>query len=152
MRIADEALEEAVRLAEERGEAGRLPDSAAEWIDLAAAHVCCKHLVPPRDPAGLAAEIERLASEKEAAIADQDFEKAARIRNQADRLKEQRERTERSFPVVGAAAVREAAALFGDDAPRARATRRTSSRPGGERVATPRRLSAPARRTRSRRG
>jgi Ca-activated chloride channel family protein len=50
---------------------------------------------PPSPPTEFDAQIEQLNQEKEAAVAAQDFEKAARLRDQADKLKRMRERVVR---------------------------------------------------------
>ena len=56
----------------------------------------------PDSTADLDARIERLNNEKEAAVADQDFQRAAALRDQADRLKQEKERRtrERGMPDV----------------------------------------------------
>ena len=55
-------------------------------------------MVRPPDLKELEDEIERLNQEKEEAVANQDFEKAAPLRDQADKLKKKKERS----PATGA--------------------------------------------------
>ena len=48
-------------------------------------------MVRPPDLKELEEEIERMNGQKEEAVANQDFEKAARLRDQADKLKKKKE-------------------------------------------------------------
>jgi ATP-dependent Clp protease ATP-binding subunit ClpC len=60
-------------------------------IDESGARVRLKAMTRPPDLKELDTEIERLNQEKEAAVAEQDFEKAAHLRDQADKLKKKKE-------------------------------------------------------------
>src|ERR1700739_4165887 len=51
----------------------------------------------PPDLKELDAQIEQLNKEKEAAVAEQDFEKAAHLRDQADKLKKKKEQVNREW-------------------------------------------------------
>src|SRR5438309_3473167 len=51
----------------------------------------------PPDLKELDAQIEQLNQEKEAAVAEQDFEKAANLRDQADKLKKKKEQINREW-------------------------------------------------------
>ena len=69
-----------------------LPDKAIDVIDEAGARVRLKAMTRPPDLKEMDGQIERLNQEKEAAVAEQDFEKAAHLRDQADKLKKEKER------------------------------------------------------------
>ena len=60
-------------------------------IDEAGARVRLKAMTRPPDLKDLDGQIEQLNQEKEAAVAEQDFEKAAHLRDQADKLKKKKE-------------------------------------------------------------
>ncbi|HEV3255601.1 MAG TPA: Clp protease N-terminal domain-containing protein [Gemmataceae bacterium] len=96
VRITDEALEAAIELTEQHLTDHCLPGKAIHALDEAGALVTLKKLPPPALKK-LEAEIEQLAHLKEAAIAEQDFDKAAGLRDQADKLEKQRERTEQEW-------------------------------------------------------
>jgi len=123
VRITDEALDAAIDLTERYLTDRCLPGKAIHVLDEAGALVVLN--APP--PAGLNeidAEIEQINRLKEDAVGEHDFEKAAGLRDQADKLKKKRERTEREWrekrrqePVpVGKEAVAEVIAKMTGDA------------------------------------
>ncbi|KLU61496.1 negative regulator of genetic competence ClpC/MecB [Peptococcaceae bacterium CEB3] len=87
--ITDEALEAAVRLSDRYISDRFLPDKAIDLVDEAASRVHLAAFVAPPDLKKLEEEIERLKKEKEAAVLSQEFEKAAQIRDQEHKLREQ---------------------------------------------------------------
>jgi len=91
VQIKDEALLEAVELSDRYISGRCLPDKAIDVIDEAGARVRLKAMTRPPDLKELDAQIEQLNQEKEAAVAEQDFEKAAHLRDQADKLKKKKE-------------------------------------------------------------
>src|SRR5205814_8225172 len=91
VQIKDEALEEAVDLSDRYITGRCLPDKAIDVIDEAGARVRLKAMTRPPDLKDLDAQIEQLNQEKESAVAEQDFEKAAHLRDQADKLKKKKE-------------------------------------------------------------
>jgi ATP-dependent Clp protease ATP-binding subunit ClpC len=68
-----------------------LPDKAIDVMDEAGARVRIAAMVPPPDVAEISKEIEGLEKEKDQAVTDQDFELAARLRDDAYKLKKKRE-------------------------------------------------------------
>ncbi len=90
VQITDEALAAAVELAEQHLR-GRLPRTALDALDEACARVGIRSQTPPPDFRDLDVQIERLVQEKEAAVADLDFDRAARLRDQIDQLKGQKD-------------------------------------------------------------
>ncbi len=91
VQIKDEALEAAVELSDRYISGRCLPDKAIDVIDESGARVRLKGMTRPPDLKEIDAQIEQLNQEKEAAVAEQDFEKAAHLRDQADKLKKRKE-------------------------------------------------------------
>ena len=91
MQITDDALDAAVELSERYITARCLPDKAIDVIDEAGARVRLRAMTRPPDLKEIDEEVERLNKEKEEAVANQDFEKAAALRDQADKLKKKKD-------------------------------------------------------------
>ena len=91
VQIRDDALEEAVELSDRYITGRCLPDKAIDVIDESGARVRLRAMTRPPDLKELDAQIEKLNTEKEAAVAEQDFEKAAHLRDQADKLKKKKD-------------------------------------------------------------
>ncbi|MFP6700968.1 MAG: Clp protease N-terminal domain-containing protein, partial [Planctomycetaceae bacterium] len=91
VQITDDALEAAVELSSRYITGRCLPDKAIDVIDESGARIRLKSMVRPPDLKELEEETERLNGAKEEAVANQDFEKAANLRDQADKLKKKRE-------------------------------------------------------------
>src|SRR6476620_9856765 len=70
---------------------------AIDVIDEAGARVRLKAMTRPPDLKEIDTQIEQLNQEKEAAVAEQDFEKAAHLRDQADKLKKKKEQVTREW-------------------------------------------------------
>src|SRR5881398_2554878 len=91
VQIKDEALEAACELSDRYISGRCLPDKAIDVIDESGARIRLKAMTRPPDLKELDAQIEQLNQEKESAVAEQDFEKAAHLRDQADKLKKKKE-------------------------------------------------------------
>ncbi|HEX6984159.1 MAG TPA: ATP-dependent Clp protease ATP-binding subunit, partial [Planctomycetaceae bacterium] len=91
VQITDDALKAAVELSTRYITGRCLPDKAIDVIDEAGARIRLKSMVRPPDLKELEEEIERLNQAKEEAVANQDFEKAASLRDQADKVKKRKE-------------------------------------------------------------
>jgi len=108
VQITDDAIEAATELSNRYITGRCLPDKAIDVIDEAGARVHLKSMTRPPDLKEIDEEVERLNKEKEEAVANQDFEKAASLRDQADKLKkkkatitrEWREKSEQTGGVV----------------------------------------------------
>ena len=87
----DEALENAVELSTRYINNRFLPDKAIDVMDEAGARVRIKSMVPPPDLREITKEIEQLDLDKDEAVASQDFERAAQLRDQAYQLKKKKE-------------------------------------------------------------
>jgi ATP-dependent Clp protease ATP-binding subunit ClpC len=97
VQITDEALEKAVEYSSRYITARCLPDKAIDVIDEAGARIRLKSMVRPPDMKDIEGEIEKLNQSKEEAVANQDFEKAASLRDQADKLKKKKENLNRDW-------------------------------------------------------
>jgi ATP-dependent Clp protease ATP-binding subunit ClpC len=97
VQITDDAIEGAVELSSRYITGRCLPDKAIDVIDEAGARVRLRAKTCPPDLKELDEQIERLHQEKEEAVASQDFEKAARVRDQADKLKQRKEQITREW-------------------------------------------------------
>jgi ATP-dependent Clp protease ATP-binding subunit ClpC len=88
--IGDDALSAAAELSERHLTEGCQPSRALRLLDQAAVLFRMRHEPVPPDMRELEAQIELLNQEKENAIGEQDFEKAANLRDQADKLAKQK--------------------------------------------------------------
>ncbi len=91
VQITDDAIEKAVELSTRYITGRCLPDKAIDVIDEAGAYVRLKSMVRPPDMKELDDQIEELNLAKEEAVANQDFEKAANLRDQSDKLRQKRD-------------------------------------------------------------
>jgi ATP-dependent Clp protease ATP-binding subunit ClpC len=89
--ITDDAIEASVELSSRYITGRALPDKAIDVIDEAGARVRLKAMTRPPDLKEIDAEVDRLNKEKEEAVANQDFEKAAALRDKADKLKKKKQ-------------------------------------------------------------
>jgi ATP-dependent Clp protease ATP-binding subunit ClpC len=93
--IPDESLEQAAKLSERYITDRFLPDKAIDVIDEAGARARIAAQVPPPEVEELKEELGEVAGRKEAAIRDQDFERAAELRDdERDLLQRIKERQE----------------------------------------------------------
>jgi ATP-dependent Clp protease ATP-binding subunit ClpC len=97
VQITDDAVESAVELSSRYITGRCLPDKAIDVIDEAGARVHLKSMTRPPDLKEIDEEVERLNKEKEEAVANQDFEKAAALRDQADKLKQKKQQITRDW-------------------------------------------------------
>ncbi len=88
VQIEDAALEAAARLSERYITERYLPDKAIDCIDEAAARARLATMEPPEDLKKIERDLETFRKEKECAVAEQEFEKAARFRDQERKLSE----------------------------------------------------------------
>src|SRR5438034_213606 len=79
--ITDAALEAAAKLSERYITDRFLPDKAIDLIDEAASRARLATQVPPPEVADLKGKLEKINGDKEAAVRDQNFERAASLRD-----------------------------------------------------------------------
>jgi len=90
--ITDEAITSAAKLSQRYISDRYLPDKAIDLIDEASSRVRVRTLMTPPDLKELDASVKSIIREKEQAIKDQDFEKAAQLRDKEKQmLKEKKE-------------------------------------------------------------
>ncbi|MBQ8310614.1 MAG: ATP-dependent Clp protease ATP-binding subunit [Clostridia bacterium] len=89
LKISDEALEAAVNLSVRYITDRFLPDKAIDLIDEAASRLRIHARTSPPDLKELEERIKALAKEKEEAITSQDFERAAKLRDEEQALKKE---------------------------------------------------------------
>src|SRR5215208_738696 len=97
VQITDTALKQAVELSERYITGHCLPDKAIDVIDEAGARVRLKAMTRPPDLKELDESNEKPNTEKEAAVMEQDFEKAAHLRDQAEKLRKKKEQTTKEW-------------------------------------------------------
>lgn len=97
VQITDDAIASAVELSDRYITGRCLPDKAIDVIDEAGARVRLKAMTRPPDLKEIDEEVDRLNKDKEEAVANQDFEKAAKMRDTADKLKKKKETITREW-------------------------------------------------------
>ena len=97
VKITDKALVVATRLADRYISGRFLPDKAIDIIDEAGARAMLSARTTPPDLKKIESEIEAMRKKKEAAVAAQDFEKAAAFRDSERRLQERLEATKNKW-------------------------------------------------------
>ncbi|MHC5003973.1 MAG: ATP-dependent Clp protease ATP-binding subunit [Planctomycetota bacterium] len=95
--ITDDALRAAVELSG-RYIPGRVqPDKSIDVIDEAGARVRLKSMTKPPDLADLEEQIEMLSIQKDEAVKNADYERAAELRDQAEKLRKEKERLQQEW-------------------------------------------------------
>jgi len=90
VQITDDAITAAVEFSDRYITGRCLPDKAIDVIDEAGARVRLKAMTKPPNLKEIDEQVEQLNREKEEAVANQDFEKAASLRDSADKLKKKK--------------------------------------------------------------
>ena len=92
VKYSDEALEAAVTLSERYISGRALPDKAVDILDEAGARARIKAMAVPVEIKDLESQIENLKKEKEGFIKSQDFERAAHMRDEERRVRDDLDR------------------------------------------------------------
>ena len=95
--ITDGALQAAAELSSRYIQDRHLPDKAIDLIDEAGARLRIRRLTAPPELKELDTKIAKLAEEKDQSIKDQDFEKAAELRDKQEKLESERKQKESSW-------------------------------------------------------
>ncbi|MBN2132893.1 MAG: ATP-dependent Clp protease ATP-binding subunit, partial [Sedimentisphaerales bacterium] len=90
VRFTDEALFQAVEFSTRYITGRCLPDKAIDVVDESGARVRLKNMTPPPDLTKLESRIEQLQREKDEAVRGADYERAASLRDEAQRLLEEK--------------------------------------------------------------
>lgn len=96
-KITDEALKAAANLSARYITDRFLPDKAIDLIDEAASKIRIKNLTAPPDLKSLEDKLETLKNEKNEAITAQDFERAAKLRDEENALKTELEEKKKDW-------------------------------------------------------
>ncbi len=97
VRITDEALTMAAKLADRYISDRFLPDKAIDVMDEAASRVRLQSTLPPLELRQIEAELRRLKEEKEAVIKSQEYEKAAMFREEEENLRRKRDELQKDW-------------------------------------------------------
>ncbi len=95
--ITDEAIQAAAELADRYISDRFLPDKAIDLVDEAGARLRIRRMTAPPELRELDEKIAEVRRNKEAAIDDQDFEKAASLRDEESKLAEERKAKEEAW-------------------------------------------------------
>ncbi len=97
VKITDEAITAAVKLSSRYIADRFLPDKAIDLIDEAASKVRLQAFTPPADLRAIEEKLKELGEEKKAAVNEQDFERAATLRDEERELQAQLKELETQF-------------------------------------------------------
>jgi ATP-dependent Clp protease ATP-binding subunit ClpC len=97
IRITDEVIEASVKLSERYITDRFLPDKAIDVIDEAGARARLQTQVPPPEVEDLKKQLDAIAGKKDEAIRDQDFERAAELRDHERELQRRIQEREKSW-------------------------------------------------------
>ena len=97
VKITDEALHASAELADRYIQDRHLPDKAIDLIDEAASRIRIRSMSAPPRYRELEEEIERVRKEKEASIENQEFEKAASLRDKERKLTQKKRELEEQW-------------------------------------------------------
>jgi len=95
--FTDEALQAAVNLSNRYIQDRFLPDKAIDVLDEAGARMRIRNMTLPKELRELDDELRTIRGEKDSAIASQDFERAAQLRDQESELKAKRIEAEKKW-------------------------------------------------------
>ncbi len=95
--FTDEALQAAVALSDRYIQDRYLPDKAIDVLDEAGARMRIRNMTLPKELRELDDELRRIRSEKDKAIGEQNFERAATLRDEESQVKAKREEAEKQW-------------------------------------------------------
>ncbi len=97
VQITEEALRSAVELSTRYITGRCLPDKAIDVIDEAGARIRLKSMTKPPNLAEVEEQIERLTIEKDEAVKNADYERAAELRDQAEALRRKKDEEQKKW-------------------------------------------------------
>ena len=97
VQITNEALDQAVELSHRYISGRVLPDKAIDVIDEAGARIRIRSMTMPPDLAEIEREAERLAGEKDEAVKNADYERAAELRDKVETLRMKKEEMQKEW-------------------------------------------------------
>lgn len=99
--ITDDAIDAAVKLSDRYISDRYLPDKAIDLMDEASSRVRLKAFVAPPDLKAIEDRLNKIHMEKEAAIAAQEYERAARLRDDEQKIREELESKQKEWKQGG---------------------------------------------------
>ena len=97
VRFTDEALFQAVELSTRYITGRCMPDKAIDVIDESGARVRLKNMTPPPDLTEIETKIEKLQREKDEAVKNADYERAAALRDESQRLLDEKNKLHKKW-------------------------------------------------------
>ena len=97
VQITDDAITNAVELSHRYITGRVLPDKAIDVIDEAGARIRIKSMTMPPDLAEIESEIERVTGEKDEAVKNADYERAAELRDKCETLRMKKETMQKEW-------------------------------------------------------
>jgi ATP-dependent Clp protease ATP-binding subunit ClpC len=97
VRITDEAIQQATELSHRYITGRVLPDKAIDVIDEAGARIRIKSMTLPPDLAEIEREVERATGEKDEAVKNADYERAAELRDRCESLRAKKDEIQRQW-------------------------------------------------------
>ena len=97
VRFTDEALFQAVEMSTRYITGRCLPDKAIDVVDEAGARVRLKNMTPPPDLTKIEENIEKVQTEKDEAVKNADYERAASLRDEAQHLLDEKTRLQKEW-------------------------------------------------------
>ncbi|WP_432775779.1 ATP-dependent Clp protease ATP-binding subunit [Brevibacillus gelatini] len=97
VKITDAAIEQAVKLSDRYITDRFLPDKAIDLVDEAASKVRLQSFTVPPNLKELEGRLEEVRKEKDAAVQSQEFEEAAALRDQEQKLREELDKTKKDW-------------------------------------------------------
>ncbi|MCX5678359.1 MAG: ATP-dependent Clp protease ATP-binding subunit [Candidatus Omnitrophica bacterium] len=97
VKFTDEAIEAAAKFSDRYISGRYLPDKAIDLIDEAGARARLSVMTAPPDVKHIEEKAEKVHQEKEAAVKNQDFEKAAKFRDEERKIKDELNKTKREW-------------------------------------------------------
>ncbi len=97
VKITDDALTAAVEMSDRYITGRALPDKAIDVLDEAGARIRLRSMTKPPNLAELEEQIERLSIEKDNAVKNAEYEEAAKLRDEAERLRAKKEEMQRQW-------------------------------------------------------
>ena len=95
--FSQEALRQAVELSTRYITGRCLPDKAIDVIDEAGARVRLKNMTPPPDLSEIERKLDELQAEKDKAVRDADYERAASLRDEAQKVLDEKAQMQKSW-------------------------------------------------------
>jgi ATP-dependent Clp protease ATP-binding subunit ClpC len=95
--FTDEALFQAVELSNRYITGRCLPDKAIDVVDEAGARVRLKNMTPPPDLTEVESKIEQLQREKDEAVKNADYERAAALRDESQKMMDQKNKIQKQW-------------------------------------------------------